>query len=360
MMWLYNPVCVRSGWKAHCWFSHDTAYFCFRIVQEKDIITPDQGRAIAKEFGAPYYECSVFNRHGVEDVFSNVIRAAVVEKRKLRFWSAHFRRVQYPQIQAPMKPPPLTLPKVVVPESTLHDDFHKLLFHQSEGDVVFNVHGQCFRAHKICLAVSSLVFENLFTLELNNSNERKTSKRVLSDASQTRCEVDIDVKALIEHEEIPESFEHLNVNNNPDSIQTDRIDANHPAFTLVELNKPCDDPYKPGEVMTLTCATLNSDITPRGFQYVLEYLYTGKAKEDFECLDDAKIAAQLFDLSDLLLQISNVETHEAYLNTELEKKFLESRKLKLRDLALKQEFLTGTFMMILVVTMKAYQKYNGD
>ena len=317
------------------------------MVQEKDIVTPDEGRAVAKEIGAPYYECSVFNRHGVEDVFSNVIRAAVVEKRKLRFWSAHFRRVQYPQIQAPMKPPPLTLPKVVVPESTLHDDFHKLLFHQSEGDVVFNVRGQCFRAHKICLAVSSKVFENLFTLELNNSNERKSNKKVLSDASQTRHDMDLDVKTLIEHEEIPmESFECLSMNNSPVSVSTDVINANHPAFSLVELNKPCDNPYKPGEVMTLTCVTLNSDITPRGFQYMLEYLYTGKAKEDFECLDDAKIAAQLLQLSDLTLQISNVETHEAYFNIELEKQFLETRKTRLRDLALQQEFLAGMLLFV--------------
>lgn len=91
--------------------------------------------------------------------------------------------------------------------------------------------------------------------------------------------------------------------------------------------------------MALTCVTLNSDITPRGFQYVLEYLYTGKAKEDFDCLEDAKVAAQLLQLSDLLLQISNIQSDEAYLNGELEKQFLDLRKNKLGDIALKKEFL---------------------
>ena len=325
------------------------------MVKEKDIVTPDEGRAVAKEIGAPYYECSAFNRYGREDVFNNVIRAAVAEKRKLRFWSAQLRRVQYPQIQAPMKPPPLTLPKVNVPVSTLHSDFHKLLFNQSEGDVVFNVRGQCFRAHKICLAVSSKVFEDLFTLDLNTCNERKTNK-VLSDTSQTRKDMDMDVKALIENEEIPmESFECLSLNDNKVS-SSDVINANHPAFTLIELNKPCDNPYKPGEVMTLTCVTLNSNITPRGFQYMLEYLYTGKVKEDFESLGDAKIAAQLLQLSDLILQISNVESDEAYLNIELEKQFLESRKTRLRDIALKKEFLAGKVGFNMVLCMWGYTR----
>lgn len=310
----------------------------YKIVHEEDIVTPDEGRAVAKEIGAPYYECSVLNKYGVEDVFNNVIRAAMVEKRKIRFWSTQLRRVQYPQMQAPMKPPQLHLPKVTVPPSTLHNDWNKLLFNQSEGDVVFIVRGQCFRAHKICLTVGAKIFEDLFNLDLNNSNERKTSK-VLSDSSQNRNNQETDIKALIEHEEIPtDEVNALNLNDNEVSPR-DTIVANHPAFALIEPNKPCDNPYQPGEVMSLTCVTLNSDISPRGFQYVLEYLYTGKAKEDFDCLEDAKMAAQLLQLSDLTLQIMNIQSNEAYLNSELEKQFLESRKNKLRDVALKKEFL---------------------
>lgn len=310
----------------------------YKIVQEKDIVTPDEGRAVAQEIGAPYYECSVLNKYGVEDVFNNVIRAAMVEKRKLRFWSTQLRRVQYPQIQAPMKPPPLYLPKVTVPPTTLHNDLYKLLFNQSEGDVVFNVRGQCFRAHKICLTVSAKIFEDLFTLDFNKSNERKIS-RVLSDSSQNRKDVDIDVKALIENEETPTSSDDSLSLNDSDVSSMDIIIGNHPAFALIEPNKPCDNPYQPGEVMALTCVTLNSDITPRGFQYVLEYLYTGKAKEDFDSLEDAKVAAHILQLLDLSLQILNIQSDEAFLNTALEKEFLESRKNKLRDIALKKEFL---------------------
>lgn len=310
----------------------------YKIVHEEDIVTPDEGRAVAKEIGAPYYECSVLNKYGVEDVFNNVIRAAMVEKRKIRFWSAQLRRVQYPQMQAPMKPPQLHLPKVTVPPSTLHNDWNKLLFNQSEGDVVFIVRGQCFRAHKICLTVGAKIFEDLFNLDLNNSNERKTS-RVLSDSSQNRNNQETDIKALIEHEEIlTNEVDALNLNDNEVSPR-DTIVGNHPAFALIEPNKPCDNPYQPGEVMSLTCVTLNSDISPSGFQYVLEYLYTGRAKEDFDCLEDAKVAAQLLQLSDLTLQIMNMQSDEAYLNSELEKLFLESRKNKLRDVALKKEFL---------------------
>ena len=274
----------------------------------------------------------------MEDVFANAIRAAVVEKRKLRFWNVQLRKVKYPQIQAPMKPPQLQLARVIVPPSSLNNHFQFLLFNQSEGDVVFIVRGRCFRAHKICLAVSADIFKNLFAAD----DESRSKSRVLShESNQFKTGMSIDVTALIENEQVPAkinpgfSMEDIEVSTRDELLRT------HPAIELIEANKPCDDPYHPGESMSLTCVTLNSDITPRAFQYILEYLYTGKAKEDYECLEEAKQAAQLLQLPDLALQIINIQSNEAYLNVQLERQFLESRKSELRNIALKKELLAG-------------------
>ena len=43
-------------------------YSYFREIEDKDIITPEMGRAVAKEIGAYYYETSVLENYGIEDV----------------------------------------------------------------------------------------------------------------------------------------------------------------------------------------------------------------------------------------------------------------------------------------------------
>jgi Rho-related BTB domain-containing protein 1/2 len=301
------------------------------------------GRSVAKEIGAPYYECSVYTKYGIEDVFLNVIRAAMVEKRKIRFWSSFLRRVQYPQIQAPMKLPPLLLPKIEIPEETLHVDLCELLHNQSEGDVVFLVRGQCFRAHKICLVVSAIVFENLFLGNdaIVTDNANKVLKRSLSSHGNSNVNVTSsnDTKCRRSSDTI-----------GPDMINT-RKDYSilvHSAFLTIEENKACDNPFKPGEVIYQTVVTLRNEITPRAFQYILEYLYTGSVREDFDAFEEVLVACGLLHLTDLALMISNLTGSEEYLNMELEKQFKEYRKCKLREIALKKERLTGIFIKIIV------------
>lgn len=70
-----------------------------RPVRECDILTPEQGRIIAKEIGAAYYEVSVLNYYGVNEVFENVIRAALIERRRQRFWMTSLKKVQRPLLQ---------------------------------------------------------------------------------------------------------------------------------------------------------------------------------------------------------------------------------------------------------------------
>lgn len=60
---------------------------------------PDQGRALAHEIGIYYYETSVFTYYGVNEVFENAIRAALMARRQQRFWMTNLKRVQRPLFQ---------------------------------------------------------------------------------------------------------------------------------------------------------------------------------------------------------------------------------------------------------------------
>ncbi|XP_045190267.2 rho-related BTB domain-containing protein 1-like [Mercenaria mercenaria] len=313
----------------------------YKVVQEKDIITPEQGRSVAKEIGAPYYECSVYTKYGIEDVFLNVIRAAMVEKRKIRFWSAFLRRIQYPQIQAPMKLPPLLLPKIEIPEETLHDDLCDLLHNQSEGDVVFLVRGQCFRAHKICLAVSDIIFEKLFlgSDALVTENANKVLKRSLSSHGNSNINTQSGSETKFRRSSDTVGPDILN-------IRPDYSILVHSAFLTVEERKACDNPYKPGEVTYQTVVTVRNEITPRAFQFILEYLYTGSVREDYDAFEEVLVACGILHLTDLALMISNLRGGEEYLNMELEKQFKEYRKSKLREIALKKERLTDVRFLV--------------
>lgn len=62
---------------------------------------PDQGRALAHELGIYYYETSVFTYYGVNEVFENAIRAALIARRQQRFWMTNLKRVQRPLLQVP-------------------------------------------------------------------------------------------------------------------------------------------------------------------------------------------------------------------------------------------------------------------
>ena len=80
-------------------FNITIRFLFFRPVRENDILTPDQGRTIAKEIGASYYEASVLTYYGVNEVFENVIRAALIERRRQRFWMTNLKKVQRPLLQ---------------------------------------------------------------------------------------------------------------------------------------------------------------------------------------------------------------------------------------------------------------------
>lgn len=70
-----------------------------RAARKSDLVMPDEARAVAKELGVAYYETSVFTYFGVNEVFENAIRAALIARREHRFWMTNLKRVQRPILQ---------------------------------------------------------------------------------------------------------------------------------------------------------------------------------------------------------------------------------------------------------------------
>lgn len=70
-----------------------------RATRKSDLVMPDEARAVAKELGIAYYETSVFTYFGVNEVFENAIRAALIARRHQRFWMTNLKRVQRPLLQ---------------------------------------------------------------------------------------------------------------------------------------------------------------------------------------------------------------------------------------------------------------------
>lgn len=281
----------------------------YKTVKSDQVILPDKGRAVAKQIGAPYYETSVLTHYGVDDVFFNVIRAAMIERRKIKFWSQQLRKIQYPLIQAPITWPEKQLPIVEVPETSLNKEIADLFTNQSMGDMLVSAQDVCFVAHRLLLASSCQVMEDALLASTNRSNQQKENTPL---------------------EETNAAFSH---------------DIDLPGFVSVEL-KLCKDPFNSLHGEMVTVLNLSNEITPLALQFVLEYLYTGRVKEDFDVLPEAKRAAEILQLKDLLLQISNLQSNEGFLNSELEKQFCLSRSERIKRLALwKGEFTDVKFSL---------------
>lgn len=107
-----------------------------RATRKADLVMPDEARAVAKELGIAYYETSVFTYFGVNEVFENAIRAALIARRHQRFWMTNLKRVKRPLLQAPFRPPKPLPPDVTSLTGSHHKDMLNLLNAQYYSDLV--------------------------------------------------------------------------------------------------------------------------------------------------------------------------------------------------------------------------------
>lgn len=124
-------------------------------IRECTMVSPGMGRQVAQEIGASYYECSVLLMVGLDDVFHNVIRAALCCQRARRLLSKQLRKVLPPQLQVPHKPPRPQTPQIVIPASSYHTNFGSLLNNNLYYDLVFTIQGMHIKTHRAILVAAS-------------------------------------------------------------------------------------------------------------------------------------------------------------------------------------------------------------
>ena len=92
--WMANsiPILNIDGSFSHISFSHHCTKH--RPFDPKGIVSPKEGRQIAKEINAYYYETSAYTLYGVEEMFDNVVRAALIARRQHRFWQSNLKKVK--------------------------------------------------------------------------------------------------------------------------------------------------------------------------------------------------------------------------------------------------------------------------
>lgn len=137
---------------------------------------PDEARAVAKELGVCYYETSVLTYFGVNEVFENAIRAALITRRQQRFWMTNLKRVQRPLLQAPFRPPKPLPPEVGVVPGTYKADMESLLRSQRFTDLVLVVDSFHFMVHKFMLVAGSTAFHRLLTMGFSDMGARSSSE----------------------------------------------------------------------------------------------------------------------------------------------------------------------------------------
>lgn len=129
-----------------------------RAARKVDLVMPDEARAVAKELGIPYYETSVFTYFGVNEVFENAIRAALINRRRERFWMTNLKRVQRPILQAPFRPPKPTPPEVALLTGNYSKDMLNMFHSQCYTDLVLVAGNVRFAVHRFMLASASNAF----------------------------------------------------------------------------------------------------------------------------------------------------------------------------------------------------------
>lgn len=149
-----------------------------RAARKSDLVMPDEARAVAKELGIAYYETSVFTYFGVNEVFENAIRAALIARRQQRFWMTNVRkifslakivwrnfsicpklkRVQRPSLQLPFRPPKPTPPEVSVLTGNHSKDMLNMFHSTCYTDLVLVAGKARFAVHRFMLASNSNAF----------------------------------------------------------------------------------------------------------------------------------------------------------------------------------------------------------
>ncbi|XP_076651333.1 rho-related BTB domain containing isoform X1 [Halictus rubicundus] len=324
-----------------------------RATRKSDLVMPDQARAVARELGVCYYETSVFTYYGVNEVFENSIRAALIARRQQRFWMTNLKRVQRPLLQAPFCPPKPAPPEVCLAASTYEENMKALWTKPVHTDVTL-IAGNCtFLAHKCLLSAASPAFHRLFTMELVHEQTPRSSSEssmvsTFGEATvgdfndDTECLIRIDQSKpskIWEQLKRRSSFQVLPTMDNQRKSAGATRELNHPAFQNIRV---CLTESTNGIQQPTTVVTLSKLISPQAMQQCLQFIYTGSLDKRYHDLQTAPIgllleirqAAEFLELPQLLMVLGTLQSRE--FNNELNNRYKEVVRQRLEDICLEQ------------------------
>ncbi|XP_011871192.1 PREDICTED: rho-related BTB domain-containing protein 1 isoform X3 [Vollenhovia emeryi] len=304
-----------------------------RATRKSDLVMPDQARAVARELGVCYYETSVFTYYGVNEVFENSIRAALIARRQQRFWMTNLKRVQRPLLQSPFCPPKPVPPKVCLAASTYEDNMKSLWTRPVHTDVTLIASNCTFSVHRCLLAAASPAFHRLFSMELAQElTPRSSSESSMVYASSIRVWEQLKRRS---------SFQVLPTLDNQRKSNSATRELNHPAFQNIRI---CLTENANGVQQPMTVITLSKLITPQAMQQCLQFIYTGSLDKRYHDLQTAPIgllleirqAAEFLELPQLLMVLGSIQTREQFVNSDLNNRYKQVVRQRLEDICLEQ------------------------
>ncbi|XP_025156502.1 rho-related BTB domain-containing protein 1 isoform X3 [Harpegnathos saltator] len=304
-----------------------------RATRKSDLVMPDQARAVARELGVCYYETSVFTYYGVNEVFENSIRAALIARRQQRFWMTNLKRVQKPLLQAPFCPPKPVPPEVCLAASTYEENMKTLWTKPVHMDVTLIANNCTFSAHRCLLAAASPAFHRLFSTELAHElTPRSSSESSMVYPSSIRVWEQLKRRS---------SFQVLPTMDNQRKTNGATRELNHPAFQNIRI---CLTENVNGMQQPTTVVTLSKLITPQAMQQCLQFIYTGSLDKRYHDLQTAPIgllleirqAAEFLELPQLLMVLGSIQTREQFVNSDLNNRYKQVVRQRLEDICLEQ------------------------
>ncbi|KAJ1525452.1 hypothetical protein ONE63_010263 [Megalurothrips usitatus] len=326
-----------------------------RATKRSDLVMPDQARAVAKELGVHYYETSVLSYYGVNEVFENAIRVALMARRQQRFWMTNLKKVQKPLLQAPFKPPKPPVPETHVTPSSYDGHIREMWLQQAHTDVIFVAGSVGFTAHRFMLASGSPLLHRILMTDFSNELSTRSSSEssmVSTFGEATQGDFNDDTEHLIRVESGKQSrmWDQLKRRSSCQVLSCDvnrRLDVardmDHPAFTSIRVQQceGLDHRGNPSSSLQ-TVITLSKLITPQAMNQVLQFIYTGTIDRRYCELQTAPIgllleirqAAEFLELSSLHSFVSNVHSREEFLNTDLKLHYRKELKTHLQELCI--------------------------
>jgi len=291
---------------------------CFREILPEDVLLPEAGRNVATKIGAEYYETSVLEEFGLDHVFTNVIRAALVGRRSRHFYLAvgPLKNVDVPALQEPHLPPRPQMPTVTASQLSVDVDFSSLIGSSAFVDVVFDVHSVLIGAHSACLAMSSAAFCDLLSVVVLGKDTSDTVRCCSGDIRDR----DVDCTEAALHHSC--------------------ILLDHPVFvSFIRPTLAKDGLLVPAKVNISDVVSLSA------FRVVLHFLYAGTLPPLMaHWCPDVHHLAELLQMPGLERAVANISTDEDFLNVEIYRNVSEERCSRIKCLLLQEGLFSGTYL----------------